>query len=159
MLLAQHSSLQHEAIHGHPTRNQRLNDALVFPALGLLVPYERFRDLHLAHHFDPSLTDPHDDPESNYLDPAVWNRLSRPLRALLAVNNTLLGRMVVGPLLGMLAIWSDDLAAIRAGDRRVARGYALHRRGDRAGAAVARRWPGPCRSGRTSPAAGSGCRS
>ena len=35
VLLAQHSSLQHEAIHGHPTRSRRLNDALVFPALGL----------------------------------------------------------------------------------------------------------------------------
>jgi fatty acid desaturase len=71
VILAQHSSLQHEALHGHPFRNQRLNDALVFPALGLLVPYRRFRDTHLAHHHDPNLTDPYDDPESNYLDPAV----------------------------------------------------------------------------------------
>ena len=101
VVLAQHSSLQHEVIHGHPTRNQRLNEALVFPALGLLIPYERFRDMHLAHHYDPLLTDPHDDPESNYLDPAVWARLRRPVRALLAVNNTLLGRMLIGPFLGM----------------------------------------------------------
>ena len=27
---------------------------------------------HLAHHRDAMLTDPYDDPESNYLDPAVW---------------------------------------------------------------------------------------
>src|SRR4051794_7930807 len=64
VLLAQYSSLQHEAIHGHPTSRQALNAALVFPALGLLIPYRRFRDLHLAHHYDPLLTDPHDDPES-----------------------------------------------------------------------------------------------
>jgi fatty acid desaturase len=38
LALAQHSSLQHEVIHGHPTADQRLNDALVFPALGLLIP-------------------------------------------------------------------------------------------------------------------------
>ena len=126
LLLAQHSSLQHEAIHGHPTASQRLNDALVFPALGLFVPYERFRDLHLAHHYDPSLTDPHDDPESNYLDPAVWVRLSRPARALLAVNNTLLGRMLVGPFVGMADLWRRDLALVRAGDRRVVRAWALH---------------------------------
>jgi len=126
LVLAQHSSLQHEAIHGHPTRSQALNDALLFPALGLLIPYQRFRDLHLAHHYDPLLTDPHDDPESNYLDPAVWGRLRRPVRALLAANNTLLGRMLIGPFLGMVCLWRDDLAAVRAGDRGVARAWALH---------------------------------
>lgn len=125
-LLTLHSSLQHEAIHGHPTYNQRWNDALVFPALGLFVPYERFRDLHLAHHYDPLLTDPHDDPETNYLDPAVWNRLRRPVRALLAVNNTLLGRMAIGPFLGMAALVADDAVAIRAGDARVRRAWLLH---------------------------------
>ena len=69
---AQHSSLTHEALHGHPTRYARVNEALVIPALSLLIPYARFRDLHLAHHNDSILTDPYDDPESNYLDPAVW---------------------------------------------------------------------------------------
>ena len=38
VVIAQHSSLQHEIIHGHPFRNQRLSDALVFPAIGLAVP-------------------------------------------------------------------------------------------------------------------------
>jgi fatty acid desaturase len=126
LVLAQHSSLQHEAIHGHPTRDQRLNDALVFPALGLLLPYERFRAMHLAHHYDPLLTDPHDDPESNYLDPAVWGRLRRPTRALLAANNTLLGRMIIGPFLGMWCLWAADIRAMRSGDRTVARVYFLH---------------------------------
>jgi fatty acid desaturase len=126
LVLAQHSSLQHEAIHGHPTRNQRLNDALVFPALGLLLPYERFREMHLAHHYDPLLTDPHDDPESNYLDPAVWARLRRSTRVLLAANNTLLGRMIIGPFLGMWCLWAADIRAIRSGDRVIARAYLLH---------------------------------
>ena len=126
LVLALHSSLQHEAIHGHPLRDQRLNDALVFPALGLLLPYERFREMHLAHHYDPLLTDPHDDPESNYLDPATWHRLPRAARLVLAANNTLLGRLVIGPVLGMAWLWRQDLAAMRAGDRRVARAYALH---------------------------------
>lgn len=126
VVLAQHSSLQHEIIHGHPFHNQKWNDALVFPALGLWVPYEQFRTLHLAHHHDPLLTDPYDDPESNYLDPAVWSRLSRPARAVLAANNTLLGRMVIGPLLGTVWLWHDDFIAIRRGDRRVTRAYLLH---------------------------------
>lgn len=126
VLVALHSSLQHEVIHGHPTRDQRLNDALVLPAFGLVVPYERFRASHLAHHFDPTLTDPYDDPETNYLDPAAWARLPRPARALLAANNTLLGRMVLGPLLGTFVLWRDDARALRAGDRAVARAWALH---------------------------------
>jgi fatty acid desaturase len=126
LLLAQHSSLQHEVIHGHPFRDQRLNDALVFPALGLLLPYGRFREMHLAHHYDPLLTDPHDDPETNYLDPAVWRRLRRPVRLLLAANNTLLGRMVIGPVLGTAWLWLEDGRRLCAGDRSIARDYALH---------------------------------
>lgn len=126
LILALHSSLQHEVLHGHPTSDQRLNAALVFPAVGLFIPYERFRATHLAHHHDPLLTDPYDDPESNYLDPAVWSRLSRPVRAVLAANNTLLGRMLIGPVLGTAAFWLDDIRSIRAGDRGIARAYALH---------------------------------
>jgi fatty acid desaturase len=126
LILAQHSSLQHEAIHGHPTPSRRLNDALVFPAVGLLIPYGRFRDLHLAHHFDPLLTDPHDDPESNYLDPVVWARLPRAARLVLAANNTLVGRMLIGPVIGMACLLRDDRAAVRAGDRRVGRAWGLH---------------------------------
>jgi fatty acid desaturase len=123
VILAQHSSLQHEALHGHPTRRPWLNEALVWPAVGVLMPYRRFRELHLAHHYDPLLTDPHDDPESNYLDPEVWLRLRRPVRVLLAINNTLLGRMLIGPFLGMAALWRDDW---RAGDRDVANAWAHH---------------------------------
>lgn len=126
LLLAQHSSLQHEVIHGHPTPHRRLNDALVFPAIGLLIPYQRFRDLHLAHHYDPHLTDPHDDPETNYLDPAVWARLPRMARLVLAANNTLLGRMLIGPVLGAIGLVRGDLAAVRSGDGRVARAWLLH---------------------------------
>ena len=40
------SSLQHEATHGHPTGIRWLDAALVFPALTLVVPFERFRDTH-----------------------------------------------------------------------------------------------------------------
>lgn len=117
LALTLHSSLQHEVIHGHPLPSRRLSEALVRPPIGLVVPYQRFRDLHLAHHRDANLTDPYDDPESNYLDPEVWARLSRPMRGLLAVNNTLLGRMAIGPALGTFVFLRDDLARIRAGDR------------------------------------------
>jgi fatty acid desaturase len=124
--MAQFSSIQHEVLHGHPFRSRALNEALVFPALNLTVPYGRFRDLHLAHHHDPILTDPYDDPESNYQDPAVWARLSWPYRAVLRLNNTLLGRMLVGPALGTWHLVASDLAAVRRGDRNVAWSWGLH---------------------------------
>jgi fatty acid desaturase len=124
--VAFHSSLTHEAIHGHPTRHPWLNAALVWPALGLLVPYGRFRDDHLAHHRDANLTDPYDDPESNYMAPAVFWRLPRPLRALLRANNTLVGRVALGPAIAQVAFLSGDWRRMRAGDVRVRRAWAAH---------------------------------
>jgi fatty acid desaturase len=124
--IAWHSSVQHEALHGHPFRDARLNAALVFPALGLLVPYGRFRDTHLAHHLDAVLTDPYDDPETNYHDPAVWAAMPRWRRAVLEFNNTLLGRLVVGPAVGMAGFLSADLRAIRRADRKVLVAWLWH---------------------------------
>lgn len=94
-----HSSLQHEAIHRHPTRREGCNEALVFLPLGLLIPYRRYRDTHLAHHVDSQITDPHDDPESYYLAAEDHRRLPRALRLLLAANATLAGRILIGPAL------------------------------------------------------------
>src|SRR6266540_5935221 len=65
-LVTLHSSLQHEALHGHPTRSTAINEALVFLPLGLAFPYRRFKMLHLRHHNDSALTDSYDDPESFY---------------------------------------------------------------------------------------------
>ena len=121
-----HSSLQHEVLHGHPFAARSLNEALVFLPVGLAYPYGRFRDTHLAHHRDENLTDPYDDPESNYMDPKVWVRLSPALRVILRANNTLLGRMLIGPAVSVLALLRGDLAAIRAGDRAIRRDWLLH---------------------------------
>ncbi len=125
-VLALHSSLTHEAVHGHPTRNARVNAALLFPCLIMFVPYLRFKDQHLAHHVDSVLTDPYDDPETNFHDPAVWVRLPRWFQAVLNFNNTLLGRLTVGPLLGLVSFVRDDWRAIRGGDARVLRGWLWH---------------------------------
>ena len=122
----QHSSLCHEALHGHPTRWRWLNEALVFAQLSLCIPYARFRDLHLEHHRDEQLTDPYDDPESNYLDPKEWARLGPFMRRVLELNNTLLGRMLVGPIISQIYFVRGDMAAIRAGDRAVLRAWLVH---------------------------------
>ena len=123
--IAQFSSLQHEVLHGHPFADPRLNEALVFPALTVVVPFNRFRDLHLAHHHDPDLTDPYDDPESNFVDPAQWARMPALLRRAYQMNNTLLGRILIGPALSIWTLMRDDIAAIRRGDAAVRRAWVL----------------------------------
>ncbi len=126
LVIAFHSSLQHETIHGHPTRWRWLNAALVFPPLGLSFPYIRYRDTHLAHHNDNCLTDPYDDPESWYLDPARWAATSRPMQALLVANNCLLGRMIIGPGLGFVRFVAADARLILSGRADIAGAWALH---------------------------------
>lgn len=124
--IAQFSSLQHEILHGHPFRSRRLNEATGFPALTLTVPYGRFRDTHLAHHHDPILTDPFDDPESNYCDPQVWAGFTPVTKALMRMNNTLLGRIALGPAIGSF-LWLKSEAALLARDSAgVRRAWALH---------------------------------
>lgn len=124
--ITQFSSLQHEALHGHPFKWRWLNEVLVTPALTLTVPYGRFRDTHLSHHYDPNLTDPYDDPESNFFDPALWVRLPRPVQWLFWINNTLLGRIVLGPLIGNTLWLFAEARLIIAGNREVLRDWAFH---------------------------------
>jgi len=126
LVAALHSSLTHEALHGHPFRTKWLNEALLALPLTLFIPYYRFRDLHLAHHRDSTLTDPYDDPESNYLDPEVWNRLPGWQRQLLIANNTLLGRMVLGPAIGQYVFLRDEWRGALRGQGKILLAWALH---------------------------------
>ncbi|QAX30382.1 fatty acid desaturase [Leisingera sp. NJS204] len=126
LMAALHSSLTHEALHGHPFRSRWLNEALMFFPLSLAIPYGRFRDTHLAHHEDEALTDPYDDPESNFQDPAVWARLPGWRKVLLRINNTLLGRVVLGPLMGQICFMAGDWRQARRGVPGIARDWILH---------------------------------
>lgn len=124
--IAFHSSLQHEAIHGHPTGRPWINEALVFPPLSLSFPYRRYRDLHLSHHRDARLTDPYDDPESWYLAPADWAATPRAMRALLVANNTVVGRMALGPAISVCRFLAAEAPLLGAGRRDVIFAWALH---------------------------------
>lgn len=126
LALTLHSSLSHELLHGHPFGHERAETALGLWQPGLFVPYLRFKRTHLAHHRDANLTDPYDDPESNYLDPVVWNGLPRWVRGVLRVNNTLAGRIVMGPLIGMTAFVRSDIKAAWAGEHGVVRDWIAH---------------------------------
>ncbi len=126
VVTALHASLQHEAIHGHPTRRPLVNELLVFPAPGLLFPYRRFRSLHLTHHNDETLTDPYDDPESFYLALGHWQSLPGPLKALMRLNNTLAGRLLFGAPILAIGFLGADLRAIAGGDGKIARAWLIH---------------------------------
>jgi fatty acid desaturase len=124
--LTLHSSLQHEVVHGHPLKNRRLSEALVWAPLGLAVPYPRFRDQHNAQHPDPNQTEPNDDPETNNHDPTVWVRLPAVVGGVLLFKKTLIGRMVVGPAVGLVVFGRDEWRGARAGDPAILRAWALH---------------------------------
>ena len=124
-----HSSCQHEALHGHPTRNRRLNEALVFPAPGLFFPYRRFLTLHLQHHNDQHLTDPYEDPETNFMAAADWDRLPQFVQAIRQFNNTLIGRLLIGPAIGVIGFWLADGKRLLTGDKRIWKAWILHATG------------------------------
>jgi fatty acid desaturase len=96
VLLTFHSSLQHEILHGHPTRSAAVNRVFGILPLSLWIPYDRFRALHLAHHVNDRLTDPIDDPETNYVTPDAWEKRSSFSRWIFQLQLTLAGRMLIG---------------------------------------------------------------
>lgn len=121
--IAQQSSLQHEALHGHPTHWQWLNELMVGVSLNMAIPYARFRDTHLAHHTDANLTDPYDDPETNFRTEKDWLALPIWSKWICNFNNTLTGRMLLGPLLGQWAFMRGDISK---GSRNIAQSWGVH---------------------------------
>jgi fatty acid desaturase len=115
-VLTLHGSLQHEAIHGHPSGNTRLDALLVGVPLSLWLPYPVYRASHLRHHAS-NLTDPLDDPESAYVDAATWSSWPRWRRAWAQMQRTLAGRLLLGPIDVTLRLWAAELRAIVDGDR------------------------------------------
>jgi fatty acid desaturase len=112
-----HFSLQHEAIHGHPTPWRHVDTALVGVPIALWCPYPVYRETHLAHHRS-ELTVPGVDPESYYVSAAEWQRAGALRRALLHANRTLLGRITIGPWLVIHSAGRHALAALRTPEGR-----------------------------------------
>ena len=103
-------SLQHEAVHGHPTAWPLVNELLVLPNLWLWMPFRTYRRTHLTHHADSRLTDPLEDPESFYFTPEQWRRLGNLERGLFWLHNTVAGRLLLGPL---VCVWRFASAEAR----------------------------------------------
>ncbi|MEM7634947.1 MAG: fatty acid desaturase, partial [Pseudomonadota bacterium] len=70
--------------------------------------------------------DPYDDPESWYLSRHDWHRTSPLMQALLGINSTLAGRILVGPALALYGFWRNDLKLMRAGNREIVQAYIMH---------------------------------
>jgi fatty acid desaturase len=114
-LIAWQGSLQHETIHGHPTRHRRINAAIGAVPLSLWLPYERYRQTHLTHHNDERLTDPLDDPESRYWTADGWRELGPLGQRLVRFQGTLVGRLLIGPLWSIGWFWREEAMAVLAG--------------------------------------------
>ena len=114
--VALHGSLQHEVIHGHPTRNRLVNEVLVFPSLWLWLPFDLYRDSHLEHHIDDRITDPFDDPESYFVSQHQWDKLPAWQQGLYLVRNTVVGRLVLGPLMSCWSLWRNEFVRLARGD-------------------------------------------
>ena len=125
-LVCLQASLQHEAAHGHPTPWAAVNEALVFPSLWLWMPYRIYRDTHLRHHRNESLTDPLADSESYYLTPERWAAMSRLRRLLAQAHNTVLGRLLIGPLFCIWRLYGRAAGKLTRGDFGDLKAWLLH---------------------------------
>ena len=125
-LTAWHGSLQHEVLHGHPTRSARINGILASVPLGMWLPYPFYRARHLQHHAAAELTHPVSDPESFYLEWSRWGRLGPSTRRILMFNNTLMGRLTLGPALTMFGLARAEFGRLRRGDAESWRAWMGH---------------------------------
>jgi fatty acid desaturase len=125
-LIAWHFSLQHEAIHAFRGVPAWLRLAVVFPPLGLWFPFPLYRKSHSTHHRDVHLTLPGVDTESYYVRRTDWAHMNRLWRALLTVNQTMAGRVIVGPWLRLWTLLLKETRRVRSGDFSHLPHWALH---------------------------------
>jgi fatty acid desaturase len=119
-------SVQHELLHGHPTRSRRLNRLLGLAPLAVWYPYDLYRETHLAHHRDEGLTQPGIDPESNYVSADRYARMPRWQRLLWVAQRTVVGRLLLGPALVIVPTWLDIVRRPLRGDFTQSRMWTQH---------------------------------
>ncbi|MFZ4834166.1 fatty acid desaturase [Rouxiella sp. Mn2063] len=105
-------SWQHELIHGHPTRWERVNQLLGTLPIAVWYPYGLYRDSHLQHHRNERLTHPEEDPESYYFSEAHWQHSSAWFIRLIKIRNTFFGRLLIAPALDIIATVKGALQAV-----------------------------------------------
>ncbi len=111
-------SVQHELVHGHPTRWPWFNKLLGYAPFAVWFPYPLYVATHLRHHNDEKLTLPGVDPESNYVSPEEWAHIGAFKRWLYRARLSFWGRFALGPAMSIRSIVAEALAQWRAGDLR-----------------------------------------
>lgn len=109
-------SLQHELIHGHPTRWQKINALIGTPPLTIWFPFALYRDSHLKHHDDESLTVPGVDPESRYVSHQQWQDAGILRRLMLRAEKTVLVRLLLGPLRVIVELAMHEIPRLLRGE-------------------------------------------
>jgi len=125
-LIAWQFSLQHETIHGFRAAPAWIRFAIAFPPLGLWFPYPLYRKSHSIHHRNTYLTVPGEDTEGYYVRQAEWRAMGPLGRFVLLVNQTLVGRLAIGPLLRLAKLAQRETARVRRGDRSHLPHWAIH---------------------------------
>lgn len=118
--LGWHGSLQHETIHGHPTRWRWVNDLIGGMPLSLWLPYGVYRRTHMAHHRSPHPTHPLHDPESRYVMGGGLATVVAKLRA------TLIGQMAIGPVAAIALFIGSEARRSFRDPSRFAREWGVH---------------------------------
>ena len=124
-LIAWQGSLQHETIHGHPTPWRRVNALIGGIPLSLWLPYARYRQTHIAHHATEHVTEPGVDPESRYLRISP-TRLGKLKLSLGRLQSTLVGRLVLGPVVDVIRFLVAEVSAFREAPGKSAGLWAVH---------------------------------
>ena len=115
-LVAWHFSLQHEAIHSFLSAPRWLRWAVVMLPLGLWLPFPLYFEAHRRHHQNTHLSIPGQDTESFYVKPADWAAMGPLMKASLVANQTLAGRVLVGPFVRLHKLVVRETARLRARD-------------------------------------------
>jgi fatty acid desaturase len=125
-VIAWQFSLQHETIHGFRGVPKWFRTLIAMPPLGLWFPYPMYRRSHSLHHRNTHLTVPGQDTETYYVKQADWARMGRLERAILLFNQTLVGRLLIGPPIRLYKLGQREAGRIRNRDYINVPHWALH---------------------------------
>jgi fatty acid desaturase len=125
-VIAWQFSLQHETIHGFRGVPKWFRTLIAMPPLGLWFPYPMYRRSHSLHHRNTYLTVPGQDTETYYVKQAEWAAMNKLERAILLFNQTLVGRLLIGPLIRLYKLGQREIGRIRNRDYINVPHWALH---------------------------------
>jgi fatty acid desaturase len=112
-------------LHGHPFKNQFLNDAIGGIPVTLWIPYLAFKKDHYEHHLS-DLTNPALDNESYYVSQEQWDKAGRIRRAAWTANRTILFRMFVWTIVSTITYVLSVLKRAVRGEKGDRLAVALH---------------------------------